>query len=31
MGRALNSFALPDTVIERLDSALAHASSLRSS
>ncbi|WP_330175276.1 DUF6227 family protein [Streptomyces sp. NBC_01498] len=31
LGRALNSFDLPDTVIERLDSALAHASSLRSS
>ncbi|MFI1017428.1 DUF6227 family protein [Streptomyces sp. NPDC020965] len=31
MGRALNSFELPDTTIERLDSALAHASSLHSS
>ncbi|MEV0776683.1 DUF6227 family protein [Streptomyces sp. NPDC050433] len=31
LGRALNSFDLPDAVIERLDSALAHASSLRSS
>lgn len=31
LGRALNSFDLPDAVIERLDSALAHASSMRSS
>lgn len=28
MGRALNSFDLPDALVERLDSALAHASSL---
>ena len=28
LGRALNSFDLPDTLVERLDSALAHASSL---
>ncbi|MER6996901.1 DUF6227 family protein [Streptomyces sp. NPDC000410] len=31
MGRALNSFDLPDTTVERLESALAHASSLHSS
>ncbi|MDN3293032.1 DUF6227 family protein [Streptomyces ficellus] len=31
MGRALNSFDLPDALVERLDSALAHASSLHSS
>ncbi|MEU0986454.1 DUF6227 family protein [Streptomyces sp. NPDC005953] len=31
LGRALNSFELPDATIERLDSALAHASSLHSS
>ncbi|MET7615944.1 DUF6227 family protein [Streptomyces sp. NPDC005408] len=31
LGRALNSFDLPDSTIERLDSALAHASSLHSS
>ncbi|MEE1755819.1 DUF6227 family protein [Streptomyces sp. SP18CS02] len=31
LGRALNSFDLPDALIERLDSALAHASSLHSS
>jgi hypothetical protein len=31
MGRALNSFDLPDATIERLESALAHASSLHSS
>ncbi|GLF99492.1 DUF6227 family protein [Streptomyces yaizuensis] len=31
LGRALNSFELPDSVVERLDSALAHASSLHSS
>ncbi|NUK02133.1 hypothetical protein HRW23_14285 [Streptomyces lunaelactis] len=31
LGRALNSFDLPDATIERLDSALAHASSLHSS
>ncbi|MFF0445721.1 DUF6227 family protein [Streptomyces sp. NPDC004609] len=31
LGRALNSFDLPDTTVERLDSALAHASSLHSS
>jgi hypothetical protein len=28
LGRAFNSFDLPDTLVERLDSALAHASSL---
>lgn len=28
LGRALNSFDLPDALVERLDSALAHASSL---
>ncbi|WP_328676864.1 DUF6227 family protein [Streptomyces sp. NBC_00322] len=31
LGRALNSFDLPDSTVERLDSALAHASSLHSS
>ncbi|MFJ8646067.1 DUF6227 family protein [Streptomyces sp. NPDC093546] len=31
LGRALNSFELPDALVERLDSALAHASSLHSS
>ncbi|MGV9315457.1 DUF6227 family protein [Streptomyces sp. NPDC003691] len=31
LGRALNSFDLPDATVERLDSALAHASSLHSS
>lgn len=31
LGRALNSFDLPDVLVERLDSALAHASSLHSS
>ncbi|WP_351233632.1 DUF6227 family protein [Streptomyces sp. NPDC002133] len=31
LGRALNSFDLPDTTVERLESALAHASSLHSS
>ncbi|AWK09530.1 hypothetical protein DDQ41_12060 [Streptomyces spongiicola] len=31
LGRALNSFDLPDDVMERLDSALAHDSSLHSS
>ncbi|MFF8291025.1 DUF6227 family protein [Streptomyces sp. NPDC016309] len=31
LGRALNSFDLPDALVERLDSALAHASSLHSS
>ncbi|GFH39449.1 DUF6227 family protein [Streptomyces pacificus] len=31
LGRALNSFDLPDDVVERLDSALAHDSSLHSS
>ncbi|MGW4032702.1 DUF6227 family protein [Streptomyces sp. NPDC004838] len=31
LGRALNSFDLPDVTVERLDSALAHASSLHSS
>ncbi|WP_189825397.1 DUF6227 family protein [Streptomyces finlayi] len=31
MGRALNSFDLPDETVERLQSALAHSSSLRSS
>lgn len=31
LGRALNSFELPDATIERLDAALAHASSLHSS
>ncbi|MFJ9803830.1 DUF6227 family protein [Streptomyces wuyuanensis] len=31
LGRALNSFDLPDSVVERLDSALAHDSSLHSS
>ncbi|MCM2390033.1 DUF6227 family protein [Streptomyces albipurpureus] len=31
LGRALNSFELPDATVERLDSALAHASSLHSS
>ncbi|MER5889344.1 DUF6227 family protein [Streptomyces sp. NPDC001941] len=31
MGRALNSFDLPDAMIERLESALAHAGSLHSS
>jgi hypothetical protein len=31
LGRALNSFDLPDTTVERLESALAHASSLYSS
>ncbi|MCS0600302.1 DUF6227 family protein [Streptomyces sp. LP11] len=30
LGRALNSFELPDDVIQRLDSALAHDSSLHS-
>ncbi|WP_256103415.1 DUF6227 family protein [Streptomyces sp. ODS05-4] len=30
LGRALNSFDLPDQLVERLDSALAHASSLHS-
>ncbi|MEU1277391.1 DUF6227 family protein [Streptomyces sp. NPDC005805] len=31
LGRALNSFELPDAVVERLESALAHAGSLHSS
>ncbi|TQK45121.1 hypothetical protein FBY35_6665 [Streptomyces sp. SLBN-118] len=31
LGRALNSFDLPDSTVERLDSVLAHASSLHSS
>jgi hypothetical protein len=31
LGRALNSFDLPDETVERLQSALAHSSSLRSS
>ncbi|MER6913232.1 DUF6227 family protein [Streptomyces sp. NPDC000594] len=31
LGRALNSFELPDTVVERLESALTHVSSLHSS
>lgn len=31
LGRALNSFDLPDALVERLESALAHASSLHSS
>ncbi|MEU5973850.1 DUF6227 family protein [Streptomyces sp. NPDC047315] len=31
LGRALNSFDLPDATVERLGSALAHASSLHSS
>ncbi|MBB6435493.1 hypothetical protein HNQ79_001950 [Streptomyces candidus] len=31
LGRALNSFDLPDETVERLDTALAHSSSLRSS
>lgn len=31
LGRALNSFDLPDTTVDRLGSALAHASSLHSS
>lgn len=31
LGRALNSFDLPDATVGRLDSALAHASSLHSS
>ncbi|MFF0740936.1 DUF6227 family protein [Streptomyces sp. NPDC004111] len=31
LGRALNSFDLPDATVERLESALAHSSSLRSS
>ncbi len=31
LGRALNSFDLPDATVERLDSALAHDSSLHSS
>jgi hypothetical protein len=31
LGRALNSFDLPDSVVERLDSALAHDSALHSS
>ncbi|MEV3990407.1 DUF6227 family protein [Streptomyces sp. NPDC049837] len=31
LGRALNSFDLPDALVTRLDSALAHASSLHSS
>jgi hypothetical protein len=31
LGRALNSFDLPDETVERLESALAHSSSLRSS
>ncbi|MEU2155600.1 DUF6227 family protein [Streptomyces sp. NPDC019396] len=31
LGRALNSFDLPDTAVDRLESALAHASSLHSS
>ncbi|MFE7130027.1 DUF6227 family protein [Streptomyces sp. NPDC057638] len=31
MGRALNSFELPDATVERLDTALAHVSSLHSS
>ncbi|MFI2368452.1 DUF6227 family protein [Streptomyces sp. NPDC018833] len=31
LGRALNSFELPDATVERLGSALAHASSLHSS
>ncbi|MFD3511872.1 DUF6227 family protein [Streptomyces sp. NPDC058657] len=31
LGRALNSFDLPDETVERLASALAHSSSLRSS
>ncbi|MCK8679107.1 MULTISPECIES: DUF6227 family protein [Streptomyces] len=30
LGRALNSFDLPDFLVDRLDSALAHASSLHS-
>jgi hypothetical protein len=30
LGRALNSFDLPDSLVERLDSALTHMSSLRS-
>ncbi|MEG3627258.1 DUF6227 family protein [Streptomyces poriticola] len=30
LGRALNSFELPDTTVRRLDGALAHASSLHS-
>ncbi|MFJ4921147.1 DUF6227 family protein [Streptomyces sp. NPDC088725] len=30
LGRALNSFDLPDLLVERLDAALAHASSLSS-
>ncbi|MGW7363368.1 DUF6227 family protein [Streptomyces sp. NPDC054841] len=31
LGRALNSFDLPDTMVDRLESALTHASSLHSS
>ncbi|MFB9515033.1 DUF6227 family protein [Streptomyces purpureus] len=31
LGRALNSFDLPDTTVERLESALAHSSSLHAS
>ncbi|MFI5807576.1 DUF6227 family protein [Streptomyces sp. NPDC051561] len=31
LGRALNSFDLPDETVEQLESALAHSSSLRSS
>ncbi|MFJ6633935.1 DUF6227 family protein [Streptomyces sp. NPDC091376] len=31
LGRALNSFDLPDTMVDRLESALAHDSSLHSS
>ncbi|MFG3497962.1 DUF6227 family protein [Streptomyces sp. NPDC047928] len=31
LGRALNSFELPDSVVERLGTALAHASSLHAS
>ncbi len=31
LGRALNSFDLPDTIVERLESALAHSTSLHSS
>ncbi|MFJ8310524.1 MULTISPECIES: DUF6227 family protein [unclassified Streptomyces] len=31
LGRALNSFDLPDELVERLDSALAHTTSLHSS
>jgi hypothetical protein len=31
LGRALNSFDLPDETVERLETALAHSSSLRSS